>query len=228
LDPRIASIISGADAIWFGGGAQSLYQTIFVGTPLFSALTKASSSTVAIGGTGAGMAILGQTAFINLPWDSVESRFATQQPQSPRVQLMTQGTQLPFTGLVSVPNAPLGGIVTDTHFSSQDRMGRLVAFVARSGSRGLGVDESTALLISSVGNEWKWTVFGEGNVYLVSAANSKDVPKYQDGGRLTYGPLNVTRIRARTTQADALASASYRIFVSQGTIYTTENGGGLY
>lgn len=230
LDPRIASIISGADAIWFGGGDQSLYQSIFFGTPLFSALANASSSTVAIGGTGAGMAMLGQAAYINLPWDSVKSRFATQQPLSPRVQLMTQGTQLPFTGLTNVPNAPLGGIVTDTHFSSRDRMGRLVTFVTRSGTRGLGVDESTGLLISSVRNEWKWTVFGEGNIYLVSAANSKDVPKYQDGGRLTYGPLNVTRIRAgaTTTQAAALASPSYRIFVSQGSLYTTENGGRLY
>jgi hypothetical protein len=230
FDPRIASILSGADAIWFGGGAQSLYQSIFVGTPLFSALAKAASSAVAIGGTSAGMAMLGQAAYIDLPWDSVKSRFVTQQPLSPRVQLMTQGAQLPFSGLACVPNAPLGGIVTDTHFSTRDRMGRLAAFAARSGTRGLGVDESTALLISSVGNEWKWTVFGEGNVYLVSAANSRVAPKYQDGGRLTYGPLNVTRIASgtTTTQAAALASPSYRIFVSQGTIYTTENGGGLY
>jgi hypothetical protein len=31
-----------------------------------------------------------------------------------------------------------------------------------------------------------------------------------------------------TTQEAALASPSYRIFVSQGTIYTKENGGSLY
>ena len=143
---------------------------------------------------------------------------------------MAQGYQLPFSGLSVVPKAPLGGIVTDTHFSARDRMGRLAAFAARTATRGLGVDESTALLISSVGNEWKWTVFGEGNAYLVSAANSRVAPKYQDGGRLTYGPLNVTRIASGTTtsQAAALASPSYRIFVSQGTIYTTENAGGLY
>jgi cyanophycinase-like exopeptidase len=102
--------------------------------------------------------------------------------------------------------------------------------MARNGHRGLGVDESTALLISSVGNDWKWTVFGEGNVYLVSPTSNKVAPKYQDGGRLTYNPLNVTRIAAgtTTTQAAALASPSYKIFVSQGTIYTTENGGSLY
>ncbi|MFN6400384.1 MAG: hypothetical protein ACK449_10850 [Planctomycetota bacterium] len=230
MDPRIASIISGADAIWFGGGAQSLYQSIFVGTPLFSALANAARSNVAIGGTSAGMAMLGQSAYIDLPWDSVKSRFVTQQPQSPRVQLMTQGSRLPFSGMTCGSNAPLGGIVTDTHFSSRDRMGRLTAFMASNGHRGLGVDESTALLISSVGNDWKWTVFGEGNVYLVSPTSNKVAPKYQDGGRLTYNPLNVTRIAAgtTTTQAAALASPSYKIFVSQGTIYTTENSGSLY
>jgi cyanophycinase len=230
MDPRIASIISGADAIWFGGGAQSLYQSIFVGTPLFSALANAARSNVAIGGTSAGMAMLGQSAYIDVPWDSVKSRFVTQQPQSPRVQIMTQGSQLPFAGLTCVSNAPLGGIITDTHFSDRDRMGRLTAFMARNGHRGLGVDDSTALLISSVGNEWKWTVFGEGNVYLVSPSSNKVTPKYQDGGRLTYNPLNVTRIAAgtTTTQAAALASPTYKIFVSQGTIYTTENGGSLY
>ncbi len=230
FDPRIASILSGADAIWFGGGAQSLYQSIFVGTPLLSALAKAASSAVAIGGTSAGMAMLGKAAYIDLTWDSVKSRFVTQQPLSPRVQLMAQGYQLPFSGLTCVPNAPLGGIVTDTHFSARDRMGRLAAFAARTGTRGLGVDESTALLISGVGNERKWTVFGQGNVYFVSAANSRVAPQYQDGGRLTYGPLNVTRIASGTTtsHAAALASPSYRIFVSQGTIYSTENGGGLY
>jgi beta-aspartyl-peptidase (threonine type) len=132
---------------------QSLYQSIFVGTPLFTALSKAARSNVAIGGTSAGMAMLGQSAYIDVPWDSVKSRFVTQQPQSPRVQIMTQGSQLPFAGLTCVSNAPLGGIITDTHFSTRDRMGRLTAFMARNGHRGLGVDESTALLITSVGNE---------------------------------------------------------------------------
>jgi cyanophycinase-like exopeptidase len=102
--------------------------------------------------------------------------------------------------------------------------------MARNGHRGLGVDESTALLITSVGNEWKWTVFGEGNVYLVSPSTNKVSPRYQDGGRLSYSPLNVTRIATGTTTtlAAALAAPSYRIFVSQGTIFTTENGGSLY
>ncbi len=230
LDSRFAKIIDGADVIWFGGGAQSIYQSLFVGTPIFSALARAAASNVAIGGTSAGMAFLGQAAYIDLPWDSVKTRFATQQPLDPRVQIMFQGSQLPFAGISNSPSAPLNSIITDTHFSTRDRMGRLATFAARSGLKGLGVDQSTALLIQRVGNEWKWTVFGDGDVYLVSAATNKVVPKYQDGDRLTFSPLQVTRIAAGTTTtfAAALASPSYRITISKGTIYTTENGGSLY
>ena len=195
-----------------------------------SALAKAASGNVAIGGTSAGMAMLGQAAYIDLPWDSVKSRFATQQPLSSRVQLMTQGCQLPFAGLSNTPNAPLFGIVTDTHFSARDRMGRLAAFAARSKTRGLGVDESTALLISPSASNWTWTVYGEGNVYLVSPSSNKVVPKFQDGDRLSYSPLNVTVLKSgtTTTQAAAAANPTYRITVNQGAIYTTENGGSLY
>ena len=60
---------------------------------------------------------------------------------------MKKGSQLPFAALSSGSNAPLNNFITDTHFSSRDRMGRLVAFSAKSNLRGLGVDEETAVLI---------------------------------------------------------------------------------
>jgi cyanophycinase-like exopeptidase len=53
---------------------------------------------------------------------------------------------------------PLEGVITDTHFFERDRMGRLVAFVARpiadgwsSSMVGLGVEERTALVIDAAG-----------------------------------------------------------------------------
>lgn len=91
--------MNGADAIWFGGGAQSFYQSVWEGTSLFGALARAAASNVAIGGTSAGMAILGRAAYVDLPWDSVKSRFATQNPLDPRVNIAYQGSQLPFGAL---------------------------------------------------------------------------------------------------------------------------------
>lgn len=43
------------------------------------------------------------------------------------------------------------GAITDTHFEQRDRMGRLLALVARSSTNGLGVNEATAVLYSTAG-----------------------------------------------------------------------------
>ena len=39
-----AAIVDGADAIWFGGGDQALYQSQWYATPLFNALSRAAAS----------------------------------------------------------------------------------------------------------------------------------------------------------------------------------------
>jgi len=229
-DARLAQIIQGADLIWFGGGAQSFYQSIWVGTALFRALARAAANNVAIGGTSAGMAILGEAAYVELPWDSVKSRFATLDPRDQRINIQTQGSQLPFNALSAGRDAPLNSFITDTHFSWRDRMGRLATFAAKSGKRGLGIDESTALLIERVGSNWNWSVFGEGYAYVVAPSSPSVRPRYTDGGRLTYGPLNIYRIApgASASLQSWLQTPSYRIWVNHGTIYTTDNGGSLY
>lgn len=228
-DPRLARYVDGADAIWFGGGAQSIYQSTWQGTLLFAALQRASLANVAIGGTSAGMAILGAAAYVDKPWDSVKSWFATEKPLDGRVNVVRQGSQLPFNGLSNSSNAPLANFVTDTHFSSRDRMGRLIAFAAKSNTRGLGVDESTAILIERAGNDWKWSVYGEGSAYIVTPSTSA-APRYTDHLRLSTSTQLVYKLNVGAHQLSSVLSgpASYRIFVSRGTVYTTENGGSLY
>ena len=176
------------------------------------------------------MAILGQAAYVELPWDSIKSRFASQNPLDPRVSISYQGGQLPFAALSSGSNAPLNNFITDTHFSARDRMGRLIAFAAKTNMRGLGVDEETAVLIERSGNTWKWSTYGTGSVYIVTPSSNNVRPKYQDILRLTYGPMNVYRIGPGSrNQTDVLSGGpSYRIWVTTGTVYTTENGGSLY
>jgi beta-aspartyl-peptidase (threonine type) len=238
-DPRIVQLVRGADALWFGGGAQSLYQKVWKGTRLFNEFVVAASSSVAIGGTSAGMAILGELSYIDLPWDSVKSRFATSEPRDPRVNVVSQGgDRLPFIGLSSTVNAPLRSIVTDTHFSGRNRMGRLATFMTKAASRpmmGVGVDEDTGLLIEkAAGGDWLWSVYGLGNVYVVTPSSASVMPSYQSQGRLTYGPLNVLRLDPSGADGAQLLSSiktqspTYRVNVSAGSVYTTENGGSLY
>ncbi|MFM9067866.1 MAG: cyanophycinase, partial [Planctomycetota bacterium] len=237
-DPRIVRYVNGADALWFGGGAQSAYQQIWRGTRLMNAIASAAAGPVAIGGTSAGLAILGQMAYIDRPWDSVKSRFATNEPRDPRIQVVPQPGRLPFGALSKTAESPLWNIITDSHFSGRNRMGRLATFMTKLTSptrMGVGVDEDTGLLIEkAAGGDWSWSVYGLGSVYVVTPSSSQVVPIYQDSGRLTYGPLNVVKLPS-TGAAGALnrstitsMAPSYRINVKTGSVYTTENGGSLY
>lgn len=233
-DPRIKAIVDGADALWFGGGAQSYYQNIWKGTRLFTSIASAALGNTAIGGTSAGLAILGQSAYIDLPWDSVKSSFAPQRPGDPRINIVRQGSQtLPFTGLSNNSNDPLRSFITDTHFTSRDRMPRIVTFAAQARLRGLAVDESTAVLteFDRRGTQL-WSIYGNGHVYLVGDSALR--ASYEDFGRLKSLPVNVTRLDTTGHNppkklSDLLASATrYQLLVVAGTVYTTENDGSLY
>jgi cyanophycinase-like exopeptidase len=239
LDPRLSRVVQGADALWFGGGAQSFYQSSWTATTLFQAFVQAAASPVAIGGTSAGMAILGAAAYVDLPWDSVQSAFAPQNMLSPRVNVVSQAWgALPFATLSNSPLAALSGFVTDTHFSDRDRMGRAIAFAARSNTRVLAVDSETALLIRRSGFlDWNWSVYGNGHVYVVgqSRPDLRGLTGSIDAaGRLSTGVLSVVRLDplgaagATTRTKIFYAAATYHIRVSRGTVYSTDNGGSLY
>jgi hypothetical protein len=107
------------------------------------------------------------------------------------------------------------------------------------------VDPSTAVLIRSSPQGWSWSVYGDGNAYLVTPPTSPlrltarwwwrgGNPRFEDHGRLTYGPVTVYRLPAtgaagaRTLAQITSGPPSYHLWVSAGAVYTTENGGSLY
>ena len=66
------------------------------------------------------------------------------------------------------------GIITDSHFSTRERMGRLVTFLARivqdgwaSEVHGIGIDETTAVLVE----KGKASVVGKGAAYFFTLRN---------------------------------------------------------
>jgi cyanophycinase len=240
-DPRLARFINGADALWMWGGAQSFYTSNWVGTLVGSSLSRAASNSVAIGGDSAGMAVLGQSAYVDLPFDSVRSTFATQRPMDERINVLRQGTGgPPFAALSNGSRSPFDGMIFDTHFSYRDRMGRLITFAARSRTMGVGVDEDTALLIEPAPrNDWRWTVYGDGAVYVVGQTRQFRGLQAVTGwtlqtSRLTTGELGVIRLDPTNTAGGILRSRvltlapSYRLKVTAGTVFNTNNGGDLY
>ena len=240
-DSRLARFINGADALWMWGGAQSYYTSNWAGTQLGISLSRAASSSVAIGGDSAGMAVLGQSAYIDLPFDSVRSTFATQRPVDDRINIQRQGTGgLPFGALSAGISSPFNNLIFDTHFSSRDRMGRLITFAARSRAMGVGIDEDTGLLIESAGrNDWRWSVYGDGSVYVVGQTRPIRGLQSISGwslqtSRLTTGELGVIQLDSSNTTGGILRSRvwtlapSYRLKVTAGTVFNTGGGSDLY
>lgn len=159
-DPAIIEKIRNAEALFFAGGDQWNYIRYWKGTPVQQAVQSLIDKGVPIGGTSAGLAVLGQYIF-GAEFDTVQSKDALADPFDKKVALVHDFLQ--------VPN--LGCFLTDSHFSQRDRMGRLLVFLARmrlespcKQARGVGIDERTAVLLEKDGSA---TVVGEGSAHFV-------------------------------------------------------------
>jgi cyanophycinase-like exopeptidase len=100
-----------------------------------------------IGGSSAGLAILGRYSYTAFDGGSMESKVALANPFDSGVTLEDD--------FLHIRN--LESLITDTHFARRARLGRLITFVARLQSEknknvfGIGVDEKTALLVDADG-----------------------------------------------------------------------------
>jgi len=147
-DPRVQQILAHADALFIGGGDQSNYVRAWRGTAINRLIDAHVTAGKPIGGTSAGLAILGGFSYGCLDSVSMTSEEALRNPTAAGVTLVRDFLHLPY----------LSKIITDSHFAIRDREGRLASFVARlvqeendPSIRGLGIDEDTALLVDGDG-----------------------------------------------------------------------------
>ena len=147
--------IQQAEAIWFAGGNQWNYIDYWRDTPIDSLINEAlAERNIAIGGTSAGMAILGGFYF-SAKNGTVTSAAALSDPYDNRVAVdSTRFLQAEY----------LSDVITDTHYDNPDRKGRHMAFLARIltdygvAGRGIACDEYTAVCIDPTGMA---SVYGE-------------------------------------------------------------------
>ncbi len=150
--PRVAKIIAQAEVIFIGGGDQSRYVNFWKGTPVENAINAHVAANKPIGGTSAGLAVLGQFVYGCLedqPNDAdLTSREVLADPYTKRVTVVRDFLK------VSV----LENILTDSHFAKRDRMGRSLGFLARivqdgwsKTPREIAIDEESALLVEASG-----------------------------------------------------------------------------
>lgn len=141
-DPAFSSALREATAVWITGGEQRRLLNSYAGTPVVDELHRLLARGGTLGGTSAGMALIGEVAIVD---------------EYLGVPVLDAGF-----GLVR-------GVIFDQHFSERRRHDRLAKAVAEHpGFVGIGVDERTALRIQ--GRELK--VIGEGNAHVVLGPSS--------------------------------------------------------
>ncbi len=179
-DPFVLDKVRKAEAVFFAGGDQWNYVGKWKDTPLLAELNKSLARGVPMGGTSAGLAILGEHVF-TAEKNTITSEEALQDPFHPAITLDSDFLKAPG----------MEGFITDSHFSERDRMGRLVTFMSRlqvdSGReemKGVGVDEKTAVL---VGPDGVGTAVGAGQAHFVKATGAPEVAK--PGEPLTHTHL---------------------------------------
>jgi cyanophycinase-like exopeptidase len=113
--------IRNAEALFIAGGDQSRYVRFWKGTPVEDAIHAVAAKPAPVGGTSAGMAILGQHAYSAMSEDSLTSAHALADPF--HVDLTLEADFMNLSGL--------DNMITDQHLIERDRIGRTVTLMAR-------------------------------------------------------------------------------------------------
>jgi len=163
--PEVAAILAKADGIFLGGGDQSKYVNFWKGTAVQRAIDAHVRAGKPLGGTSAGLAVLGAYGYGAMDGDSMDSPRALADPLRSGLTLVEDFLHVPG----------LERVFTDSHFAQRQRQGRLVAFLARlahdegaaaASVIGIGVDEESALCLEPNGEGRVYTRNG-GRVWLV-------------------------------------------------------------
>jgi cyanophycinase len=174
-----------AELIWLAGGDQSTYVSNWANTSLIDALQSSYARGAVVGGLSAGCASMGEFVYNPLTADGALSADAIANP---------------FDKTINIAHGFLGldlfkGILTDTHFYQRDRMGRLMAFMARvvndnqDATQGvnallsIGVDEQTSFFVNSKGEVH---MEGKGFAYVLLHDSQSDLEQCDSGKPLMY------------------------------------------
>jgi cyanophycinase-like exopeptidase len=166
---EVNTIVANANAVFIAGGDQSNYIKYWKGTALEATLQGLMRNKVPIGGTSAGLAVLGEYDFAALN-GSVTSDQALADPYNKYVTLDPN----PLSSMQKFIAPPeLANTITDAHLQERNRMGRLITFIARlvqpngsfgcdggvlqagtapGAARGIGIEVETALLVQGNGS----------------------------------------------------------------------------
>ena len=222
-DAKLVQHIAQAEAIFIAGGDQSNYVRFWQDTPVEDAINRHIATGKPIGGSSAGLAVLGEFSFSSMI-DTIHSPDALADPYGNKVTISRDFLRIPL----------LAGIITDTHFAQRDRMGRLVVFLSRilqdgwsKQVRAIAVEEGAAVLLEADGQA---KVIGAGPAYFLEAKDPPDICRRKIP--LSVGGITVHRAPAGTSfnlkDWKGTGGDDYKLSVIKGELKALDSNHGIY
>ena len=187
----VVKTVSDAEVVFFAGGDQCNYVRYFKGTGVERAVERVHARGGGVGGTSAGLAIMGDVAYDACSGGSAQSKEVLLDPYHKDVTFTYDFFDWPV----------LRGVITDTHFVERDRMGRTLVFVARQLKdtryrriTALAVERETSVVADRRGRA---RVMGKGPVYLVLGDHAPEV--CEPGRPLTYSNYKLWKLASGAT-----------------------------
>lgn len=228
-EPEVGRIIRHAESIFIAGGDQSLYVKFWKGTPVEDAINEHVTGGEPIGGTSAGLAILGEFAYGAMKDRETDQDLASADvlvnPYHERVTVVRRFLGIPH----------MAGTLTDTHFARRDRMGRSLVFLSRivqdgwsSNPREIAVDEGSAVLVEGDGHA---RVIGVGlGAWFLRVTHAPEICR--PGTPLTISNITVfhgpSGARFDLGTWTGSGGNQYELSVKRGSVRSTQADGAIY
>ncbi len=228
-DPTVVDIIHHAEVLFIAGGDQARYINWWQHSAVQDAINAHIAAGKPIGGTSAGLAVLGEFIY------SAQGD-APDDPDLTSVQALAN----PYMNRVTVRRDflridLLRNTLTDSHFAKRDRMGRTLTFLARivqdgwsPNPREIAIDEKSAVLVEPDG---KARVIGDGRgAYFMDV---REKPSQCSAGQplsfhnvmVYHGPKGSAFDLKRWNGS---GGNSYSLSVEKGVVSSTQSGGRIY
>lgn len=189
--PGVGDTVRRAEVVFFAGGDQCNYVRYFKGTEVERGVERVYGRGGGVGGTSAGLAIQGEIVYDACSGGSAKSFQTLRNPFHADVSFTENFFRWRY----------MKDTITDTHFAARDRMGRLLAFIARqlvTGRRkrvlGVAVDEKTSVVVDKNG---LGRVVGANAAYFILGDHRPEV--CAPGLPLTYSNFKIWKVPAGAT-----------------------------
>jgi cyanophycinase-like exopeptidase len=222
-DPFVIETIRRAEAVFIAGGDQSNYVRHWKDTPIEDAINFVASKPAPVGGTSAGMAIMGEFVYSAEGSDSLTSAVALTDPYAPDLTLAR--------GFLTL--AGLENVITDQHLQERDRIGRTVVLLARlqqdgwsARPRAIAADRETALHIDpNAGTAEVFATAEHPTPYVYFMEPVAMPTRCEPGEPLSTGEISVHRVgpggRFDLRRWRGSGAVAYELRVESGVLHSS-------